>query len=203
MTRNRFAEPRSCRSGKAVSRRAVLSGITAGSAAVLAGCGGSERKPEASTVNSAATAAPANRPAEATQPKHGGVFTNPFSDTPALDPIATTALPAQFLAGYVYSRLMKFRTGPDPSVFARYEVEGDLAETLEMAPDGLTATFRLRPTARWQDVAPVSGRAVEAEDIRLALERFRSLPTNANRGVFGTQTDPLIRLCRRQTRARW
>ena len=88
--------------------------------------------------------------------------------------------------------MLKFTTGLEPAVFARYETEGDLAETLEMAPDGLTAIFTLRPNATWHSIAPVNGRPADAEDVRLSLERFRTFPTNANRNVFGTPGDPLV-----------
>ncbi|MGH2583308.1 MAG: hypothetical protein ACRDJE_00160 [Dehalococcoidia bacterium] len=43
------------------------------------------------------------------------------------------------------ARLFKFKSGPTPDVAAQYEMEGDLAESVEIPADGLTVTHP--PTA--------------------------------------------------------
>ncbi|HYM15417.1 MAG TPA: ABC transporter substrate-binding protein [Dehalococcoidia bacterium] len=56
----------------------------------------------------------------------------------------------------------------------------DQASMLEQ-PDATTYVFRLREGVRFQDVPPVSGRAVEAADVVAAVERFRDHPLSLNK----------------------
>lgn len=172
-------------------RRALGLGvsITGASAFALAcGRGGSQ---ETKDARPSATSAAAQRAAEDT-PKQGGSARARITGTPPLDPIANTSFRAQQMAGHTYSRLVKFRTGADPAVAANFEVVPDLAAAWEVAGDGAQVTFRLQPTAVFHDKPPVSGRAVEAEDVRLALERFRTEPKNSNRAAFGSAELPII-----------
>ncbi len=48
----------------------------------------------------------------------------------------------------------------------------DLAESWEISPDGLTVTFHLRQGVRWQDIPPVSGREVVADDVVFSYARY-------------------------------
>jgi peptide/nickel transport system substrate-binding protein len=171
---------------RAVGRRKALalSGGVAG-AALLAACGGGRKA-------STRVPTPVASPVTESQPRPGGVLRVRGSGTPPLDPHANASFLAQRLAGAVYSRLLRFKSGTDPAVSADYEVAPDLASAWEITEDGLQLTFRLHPNARWHDVAPVNGRAVESEDVRFALERFRSLPKNPSRAAFGSTTLPMI-----------
>ena len=56
-------------------------------------------------------------------------------------------------------------------------------------PDELTYILRLRPDVRFQQVAPVNGRAVEAEDVVQSILRFRSSPLVVNRTWHETILD--------------
>jgi ABC-type transport system substrate-binding protein len=64
-------------------------------------------------------------------------------------------------------------------------LEGLLAQSYEVAADGLQITFKLRPNAKWHPVDPVNSRAVDAEDVVFSLNRhaevapLRSLVWNA------------------------
>ena len=66
-------------------------------------------------------------------------------------------------------------------------VEGDLATGLpEIPADGLTLTFKIRPEAKWQNKAPVNGRAVTAEDVKMSFDRIKDPATVSPRaGNFG------------------
>ena len=178
---------------RAIRRRRLLGTTLAGSAgaAFLAACGGSGGNDGESGVQEA-TIAPSTRVAETGQPKPGGTISTRQSANAPLDPHTNTTFTAQTLASYVYARLLKYKTGVDPTTANDYEVEGDLAESVEMPGDGRTVTFKLRPNARWQDIAPVSGRVVEAEDIKFSFDRFRTDPKSSNKGVFGTPENPLV-----------
>jgi peptide/nickel transport system substrate-binding protein len=82
--------------------------------------------------------------------------------------------------GGVYSRLFRFKTAADPSVAESKEPESDLALSAE-SPDAITWTIKLRPNAKFHDVAPVNGHAVEAEDIKASYLRAID-PKNPNGG---------------------
>jgi peptide/nickel transport system substrate-binding protein len=177
------------RTGQRLGRRAVLrTGTLAGAAAFIAACGGSGD--DASGTDSAV--APSTREVETSQPKTGGTLRVRLAANPPLDPYSTSQYNSQVLSSYVLARLLKLKSGPSPEVAASYQTEGDLAETVEVPADGLTVTFKLRDNAAWQDVAPVSGRTVDSEDVKLSLERYRTEPRNSNRGVFGTAENPLV-----------
>lgn len=82
------------------------------------------------------------------------------------------------------SRLFRFKMGPDPQTAINHEVENDLASSVE-SPDALTWTIKLRPDAKFQNIAPVNGHAVEAEDVKATFVRALSLPANPSRGALG------------------
>jgi len=79
---------------------------------------------------------------------------------------------AAFGPGIVYSRLLRFSAGPDvqsPSL----AVECDLCESWAWE-DSTTLRITLREDARWQDIAPVNGRAVTADDVVASFDRQRT-----------------------------
>lgn len=113
---------------------------------------------------------PADRFSEAVR---GGVFKDFMNSEPnSLDPINPQAgLNVQ--TAEVYSTLVKETPGYlEPGA---YELEGDLAESFEVSPDGLQLIFKLRPNAKWHNIAPISGRAVDTEDILFSLERHAEI----------------------------
>ena len=58
---------------------------------------------------------------------------------------------------------------------APYLPQPDLAAALpEIPDDGTTFLFKLRPEARWQNLPPVNGRGVTAEDVKATFERIRA-----------------------------
>jgi len=77
---------------------------------------------------------------------------------------------ARTASGYVYSRLLKFKPGVLAPPLG--EIEGDLAESWEIAPDGLQVTLKLRPEAKFDPRAPTNGRAVDAQDVLFSWKKF-------------------------------
>lgn len=74
--------------------------------------------------------------------------------------------------GIAYSRLLRLRTGVDitqPSLL----LECDLCQSWEML-DPLTYRFHLREGVRWQDIPPVNGRKLTAEDVVFSYQRQRT-----------------------------
>jgi ABC-type transport system substrate-binding protein len=68
----------------------------------------------------------------------------------------------------IYSTL--FSETPGHLESSAYELEGGLAASFEVSPDGLTLTAKLRPNAKWHNIAPVNGRAVDAEDVLFSFQ---------------------------------
>ncbi|MGC2779454.1 MAG: ABC transporter substrate-binding protein, partial [Bradyrhizobium sp.] len=56
-------------------------------------------------------------------------------------------------------------------VFDLDTITGELAESYQVSPDGLTITFKLRPDAKFQDGSPVT-----ADDVKWSLDRCVSAP---------------------------
>ena len=74
--------------------------------------------------------------------------------------------------GVAYSRMLRLSTGAEvdqPSLL----LECDLCESWELVSP-LTYEFRLRDNVRWQDLPPVNGRKLSAQDVVFSYERQRT-----------------------------
>jgi ABC-type transport system substrate-binding protein len=98
-------------------------------------------------------------------------------EPPTGDPLSASAS-TQVLCGLVYSRLLRPRAGAGVP-YDSGEVIEDLAEKWEQV-DELVHVFYLRRGVRWQDLPPVFGREVVADDARLSLERLLAQRTMAS-----------------------
>jgi peptide/nickel transport system substrate-binding protein len=173
--RNRF--------GHRLTRRGVLKGLGgAGLLAAGAACAAPVAQTPPSTAAPAAPTAPAaSAPTTAAAPavtpspqaKRGGVLRNANSTNWAhLDPHQSNATGLTgYAIGVAYGRLLKLKL-KDVQLPA-FIPTGDAAESWEQ-PDDLTYIFKLRPNAKWQNVAPVNGRALTAEDVTYSYDRQRT-----------------------------
>jgi len=135
-----------------------------------------------SSTSSAKSGAGATRDQGAPTP--GGTLNVYWTTNPVLDPQKGSARPLQVPAG-VMSRVFRFKSGADPKVSLDHDLEPDLAVSAE-TPDGMTWTIKLRPDARFHNVAPVNGHAVEPADIKATFQRALDPATsNPNRGSIG------------------
>jgi peptide/nickel transport system substrate-binding protein len=169
-------------SSAALAASAAASSAAASSAAPSASTGGAASAAPASAASSASassgaaasTAASARPSAPAVQAKKGGslVISWFVGDPPDLDPYLNVTFRAQEFAGFFYSRLLMFDSGPNikPNEFVPVP---DLAESYTVSPDGMTYTFKLRANAKWHNKAPMNGRAVTADDVVYSFTRFR------------------------------
>ncbi|MBV9170495.1 MAG: ABC transporter substrate-binding protein [Chloroflexi bacterium] len=174
-----------------LSRRALLRTWAGGSivATLVAACGPqSPAQPTAAppVAPAQAPATPATQAQAAQQgatPRNGGSFR--FSiwteDPPSLDPYLNVSFRSQEFAAFFYSRLLMSKKGPGISAQA-YIMEGDLAESWNVSQDGKTWTFNLRPNAVWQNVAPMNGRAVTAQDVAWSFDHF--MQVSAQKSTF-------------------
>lgn len=166
---------------RTLSRRRMLAGGSVAVAGVagmaLAGCGDDDDDDAGSNGNSNLTPiSPTQNTAE--QPVKGGTFRFLTNVGSILDPHRTNT-PAESLQvwGAIGNTLVRFSTKNVGSI------EGDLASALPEVPaDGLTLTFKIRPEAKWQQRAPVNGRAVTAEDVKASFDRIRDPATVSPRG---------------------
>jgi len=165
------------------TRRGLLgrsaAGLVALSSASLLGCG--SRRP--------ATAPAANAGNGAGSPKSGGTFfTYNAANLGPLDPQGGAGASSAVNTNSVYGGLLRFRAGADPQVFLNLDSESNLAASIESV-DGQTWTVKLRSGARFHDVPPVSGHAVEAADVQATFKRAFSIANNTNKSLL-TMIDP-------------
>ena len=87
-----------------------------------------------------------------------------------------------------YDRLVSFgkKKRGDNWVFDLETIRGELAEKFDVSPDGMTITFHLRPTAKFQDGTPVT-----AADVKWSLDRAVSAKSLAAPQLLtGSLTSP-------------
>lgn len=68
------------------------------------------------------------------------------------------------------------------------EMVGDLAESWEASPDGQTVTFKLKKGGHFNNVPPVNGHEVEAEDVIATWERWRGV--SLTRATIDNEINP-------------
>jgi peptide/nickel transport system substrate-binding protein len=174
-----------------VNRRRLLQagGTGVAAAAFLAACGGSDSA--GSSDSGAGSGKDATgllaKPADQTKDaKKGGTWLGTHNaDIQTFDP-HFQSVPNQALTQIVYSRLFKAKPGMlKPAVWG--EVAGDLAESYEYSPDKLSLTIKLK-TAKWHNLPPVNGRALDASDILFSWQRLEK--TGTNRTLFANSASP-------------
>jgi peptide/nickel transport system substrate-binding protein len=150
-----------------LSRRRLVAGVVAGGAglaeAALVGCSGAKQGARSSG------ATPSGTTAAGGTPRSGGAFTAYLNFNTPLDPHKSSGN-AQKVTGGALSRIFRFVTAPDPKVTEDHNIENDLGMSAE-SPDAITWTVKLRPGVRFQNIAPVNGHAVEAEDVKATFLR--------------------------------
>ncbi|MCC6235892.1 MAG: ABC transporter substrate-binding protein [Verrucomicrobiales bacterium] len=160
-----------------LGRRAFVTGagVTAASL-VLGSCGDDD---DGTSTLDAATATPAQPvPTTKTEPKKGGKLMSVASATGLH--YDHHQLPGIAGDGNVYNQLLKLGRGQ--------EVMADLAEKWE-TPEPNVYIFHVRPGVKFQNVAPVNGRAMTAEDVVYTIDRARTdTPAFSNRWMWTSLT---------------
>jgi peptide/nickel transport system substrate-binding protein len=105
------------------------------------------------------------------------------ANPPTLDPQQNVSVNTLYLASGVLSRLFRFKSDYDIATAYNLDIEPDLAQSAE-SPDAVTWTIKLRSDVKFQNVAPVSGHPVEAEDVKQTFLRATG-PTGINAGNLG------------------
>jgi peptide/nickel transport system substrate-binding protein len=160
-------------------RRRLLTTSTALlGAAALGSCGRSAGSPSTPTASSAA------------KPKTGGDFTwaqqiDPFD----YDPTGKVLQNGPWIE-LGYNSLLSIKHGAGVG-YTDLVSEPSLAEKWE-TPDAQTFTFHLRQGAKWQNLSPVNGRPVTADDVRFSMEyqsrtgafKDSKIPTSINVSMY-------------------
>jgi ABC-type transport system substrate-binding protein len=95
-----------------------------------------------------------------------------YLDPPHFDAARTYSCTVFDTSTFVYNKLIKADVGAQAEPF-KLVLKPDLAEKWEMtSPDATEFTFTLRKNVKWQNVAPLNGRAFNAEDVKLVFERY-------------------------------
>src|SRR5262245_6392070 len=111
--------------------------------------------------------------AQAQAPKRGGTLVFAISaETPHYDPHGSDTYATLHFAAPFYSTLLRFNLSKFP------EVEGDLAQSWQVAPDLMTYTFKLHPNVKFAD-----GTVLSSADVRASYDRLRNPPA----GVVSTR----------------
>ncbi len=164
-----------------VSRRTVLRGAGVAGAglagAALIGCGSSNDATATAAAGgtggaaTAAASAAASGTAAAMQPKSGGTYRDAIGGDPTnLDPMKAGSFTTKTFSAYVYSRLMKIDTAEGADPFDRLPTP-DAAESVE-GQDGQHWTVKLKKGIKFQNIAPVNGREMTAQDVVFSFKRL-------------------------------
>lgn len=171
-----------------LSRRTVLKAGGAGAAAMLlpglAACGSDDSSPSGSSGGTGGG------------PRSGGTVRQVQPrDLPHLDP-HTETYPAGFVVSLVHAGLLRFKFSENPN---ELQPEPYVAESYEQ-PEPTTMVLKLRPNVKFHDIAPVSGRAVTAEDVKYSLERIKTDKPEFQRRTFFEAVDSVTAVDERTVR---
>jgi len=152
-------------------RRILATGVSLGSASLItAACGSGDDDDDGGASENTPQSNVGATPAKT--PKRGGTLTvRVVNDPPNWSPFTASTYTAAF-ANNVYSKLIRRKVAPDVDP-ADIVLEADLATALPESPDPETFVFTLRPGVKFQDVDPVNGRELTADDVKIAIDAYR------------------------------
>jgi peptide/nickel transport system substrate-binding protein len=111
--------------------------------------------------------------ASAQTPKRGGTLNFAISaETPHYDPHGSDTYATLHFSAPFYSTLLRFNLDKFP------QIEGDLAQSWQVAPDLMSFTFKLHPNVNFHDGTPFT-----SADVKATYERLRNPP----QGVVSTR----------------
>ena len=114
-------------------------------------------------------------------PEYGGTITFSRGEEPAGPDAVISGAGADLLVAGVLEKLaiLDWATPRDKEDFVFHlppiHTKGNLAESWEISPDGLTYTFNIRQGVHWHDKPPMNGRELTAQDIEYNFHRYLGL----------------------------
>lgn len=149
---------------------------------------GETPEPTATTAPTVAvpTPTPTTAPVVGEQPLSGGTLRTFGFDPPTFDTTRTTSFAPAEILSFTHIRLTRWDFS-DPLAL-NFTPNPDLAESWDVSEDGLTITFHLRQGVLWQNIFPVSGREVVADDVVFSYNRYLE-PESPQRQTLGPITN--------------
>ena len=156
-------------------RRAMAATGSAGlAAAFLAACGGGGSSGGETQEASSLLTKPADTSKQAVR---GGTMKTYARAFITHYDVHNTQTAGQGIPDLTYSRFVVTEPGYLGPV-DYFKVKGDMGESWEVSPDGLTLTMKLRQGAAWAPLAPVNGRPVDIDDIATTWKRWAEKGSN-------------------------
>ncbi len=122
------------------------------------------------------------------QPLPGGTLRVTYGDDPPTwDLRKTTSYAAGMVSGFIHVFLTRWDM-TNPQGTSDFTPRSELAEYWDVSEDGLTVTFHLRRGIKFQDIFPVNGREVVADDVVFSYNQFLA-PDAPNRALLGPVTN--------------
>jgi peptide/nickel transport system substrate-binding protein len=157
-----------------INRRRALAatGATGLAAALLAACGGDDGPTRAPLDETGLVTLPKDETKDATP---GGIMPwNHGALEFVLDPSRAPSFTSWGMISPVYSAIVKFGKAvgsrPTPA-----DITGDATTGWEVAPDGLSITYKLRPNHKFDPRPPTNGRAMTTQDIKWSYDRTEAV----------------------------
>ena len=101
--------------------------------------------------------------------RYGGTIREGTGNTTAtIDPTRNNSSPINSVGRYIYEKLIGMKPRLDGPVG---EISPVLAESWKASADLTTYTFKLRQGIKWQNLPPVNGRELVADDVVFSIER--------------------------------
>lgn len=149
---------------------------TATSAPAAEGTATSAPAAEPTATSAPITALISNEPPDCygdAEPLTGGTLKMIGYDPGTYDLIGLGGWDAAAIKSFTHSKLTMWNFC-DPTDDGDLTPYADLAESWEVSADGLTYTFHIRPGVKWQDVSPLNGRELVADDVVFSYNRLMS-----------------------------
>ncbi|MDR1999891.1 MAG: ABC transporter substrate-binding protein [Frankiaceae bacterium] len=171
-------------SSAGIGRRAALGAMLA-AALVLAACSGSSNKGVSVTDNRDDVTGVVNGTLTTDGPARdgGSITVYDTSDSPSLDISQATYTVHIQTSGLVYNKLIGYKTGRDIKYGAQ-QLQGDLADSWSMSPDGTQWTVKLHQGVKFQNIAPVNGHEFTSAEVACTLDWFMKTPGAAQQSAM-------------------
>ena len=158
--------------GSSFSRRSLIRSAAISSAglaaASLVGCSSGGGTPQ---TGGAATKSSASPPAQ-TKRRGGTLKTSILADPPGWS-VFTAAGTTVEMNSYAYDKLIDVATGPGNTPYSTNLIP-QIATAMPEQPDQTTYVFKIRQGVKFQNVAPVNGRPMTAEDVKYSIDTLRN-----------------------------